>query len=188
MCIGSILWTSSKKCINSLNLDLRDVSIGLLLELKIRRVFVEMLRPYEGVVVLHPDTTLEEQKTLFQQNKKIINDYEGSLHHCDTWGRRNLANPIKNIKTGIFFHYTFYANNKAITELERTLRINSFVLKFLHTHLGKISLEKYLRNYYVRLENTFLKEKERERKRLERKKEIQQRPLGVNTEALKATS
>ena len=129
------------------------------------------LRSYEGVLVLHPNTTLEEQKVLFQQNKKIIDEHGGNLHHCDTWGRRNLANPIKNIRAGLFFHYTFYANNKAISELERTLRINSFALKFLHTHLGKVSLEKYLKNYYMQLENTLLKEKERERKRVERKKE-----------------
>ena len=146
------------------------------------------LRSYEGVLVLHPDTTLEEQKVLFQQNKKIINEHEGNLHHCDTWGRRALANPIKNIKTGVFFHYTFYANGKAIAELERTLCINSFVLKFLHTHLGKTSLDKYLKNYYTQLENTFLKEKERERKRLERKREKETQPRSVNTENLRATS
>ena len=145
------------------------------------------LRSYEGVVVLHPDTTLEEQKALFQQNRKIIDEHEGNLHHCDTWGRRSLANPIKNIKTGIFLHYTFYANNKAIAELERTLRINSSVLKFLYTHLGKVSLEKYLKKYYTQLENTSLKEKERERKRLERKKEHQHRPTGMYTEATRTT-
>ena len=146
-----------------------------------RRFFVTALRAYEGVLVLHPDTTLEEQKALFQQNKKIIKEYEGSLHHCDTWGRRSLANPIKSIKMALFFHYTFYANSKAIAELERTLRINSSVLKFLHTHLGHVSLEKYLRNYYMQLEATFLKEKERERKRLERRKEreTQQKASGV---------
>lgn len=164
-----------------MKLGLRDVNIGLLFVNKhtLRRYLVTKLRSYEGVLALHPDTTLEEQKSLFQQNRKIIKEHEGSLHHCDTWGRRALANPIKNIKTGIFFHYTFYANNKAITELERTLRINSFVLKFLHTHLGQTSLEKYLSNYYTQLENTFLKEKEKERKRMERKKEkeFQQRAL-----------
>ncbi len=143
------------------------------------------LRSYEGVLVLHPNTTLEEQKTLFQQNRKIINEHEGSLHHCDTWGRRPLANPIKNIKIGIFFHYTFCANHKVIAELERTLRINSFVLKFLHTHLDKISLDKYLKNYYTQLENTLLKEKERERKRLERKPP--QRPMGARIEAARTT-
>ena len=136
------------------------------------------LRSYECVLVLHPDTTLEEQKTLFQQNKKIIEEHEGSLHHCDTWGRRPLANSIKNIKMAIFFHYTFYANNKAIVELERTLRINSFVLKFLHTHLGQISLEKYLKKYYTQLEATFLKEKERERKYLERRRERETQQKG----------
>ena len=146
------------------------------------------LRSYEGVIVLHPDTTLEEQKTLFQQNKKIINEHEGNLHHCDTWGRRNLANPIKNIRTGVFFHYTFYANNKTIAELERTLRINSSVLKFLHTHLGKTSLEKYLKSYYMQLENTFVKEKERERKRLERRRDPPQRSTGSNTENIRSTS
>ena len=144
---------------------------------------MKKLRSYEGILLLHPDTNLEDQKTLFQQNKKIIEDHEGRMHHCDAWGKRAIANPIKNIKKALFFHYSFYANNKAITELERTLRINSFVLKFLHSNLGPISLEKHLKNYYLQLETTSLKEKERERKRMERRKEreSQQKMAGANS-------
>ena len=143
---------------------------------------MKKLHSYEGVLLLHPDTSLEDQKALFQQNKKIIEDHEGQLHHCDTWGKRAVANPIKNTKKALFFHYSFYANNKAVAELERTLRINSFVLKFLHSSLGRISLEKHLKNYYSQLEATSLKEKERERKRMERKKEreFQQKMTGAN--------
>lgn len=129
------------------------------------------LRSYEGVVVLHPDTSLEDQRSFFQQNKKIIEEHGGHLHHCDTWGKRNMANPLKKISTGFFFHYSFRANHKAVAELERTFRINSSVIKFLHSHLGQVSLEKHLENYKSQLEATAWKEKERERKRLERKKE-----------------
>lgn len=149
---------------------------------KRKEIFVKKLRSYEGVLLLHPDTNLEDQKALFQQNKKIIENHEGHIHHCDTWGKRTIANSIKNIRKALFFHYSFYTNNKAVAELERTLRINSSVLKFLHSNLGQTSLEKHLKNYYLQLETTSLKEKERERKRLERKKEreSQQRVAGTN--------
>ena len=129
------------------------------------------LRSYEGVLALHPDMSLEDQKAFFQQNKKVIEDHGGNLHHCDTWGKRSIANPTKKVQEAFFFHYSFHANNKAVTELERLFRINSFVLKFLHSNLGQTSLEKHLKNYKAQLEVTALKEKERERKRIERKKE-----------------
>ena len=129
-------------------------------------------RCYEGVLVVHPDTSLEDQKALFKQNKKVIEEHKGKLHHCDTWGKRPIANPIKNISMAIFFHYSFYASGNVIVELERLLRINSSVLKFLHSRLeDKVPLEKHLERYRLQLEATALKERERERKRLDRKKE-----------------
>ena len=85
-------------------------------------------RPYEVIVVVHPDTSVDEQKDLFKKNKATIEAYSGSLFSLETWGKRNLANPVGKLKKAIFFHSYFEASTQAITELERTIPINQKTL------------------------------------------------------------
>ncbi|RYZ87406.1 MAG: 30S ribosomal protein S6, partial [Proteobacteria bacterium] len=55
---------------------------------------VTVKRPYEVIVVVHPDATVDEQKELFRKNKTTIEGFAGSVFSLETWGKRNLANPI----------------------------------------------------------------------------------------------
>jgi small subunit ribosomal protein S6 len=129
-----------------------------------------LIRPYEVVILMHPDSTDDHQKELFRRNKSIVEQYSGEIHHLDTWGRRNLSNPIEKSKKAIFFHCTFTAAPKAIMELERTMRINDRVLRFTHTRLPEgTNLTQYLENFKKALAETAAREKEREAKNLQRK-------------------
>lgn len=101
---------------------------------------------YEVVVLMHPDATLEEQKDLFKKNKATIENYKGSIHSLETWGKRSLATPIGKLKKAVYFHSTFEADTQVVTELERTMRINDKVLRFMHTRLDeRVSLPKFLK-------------------------------------------
>lgn len=125
----------------------------------------ELVRKYEGVVILHPDTTEEDQKAFFQKNKGIIGDFSGTIHNLDTWGKRKLANPIGKLSRGVFFHILFDSHGGAIKELERTMKINDKVLRFSHSRLDdRTSIPKYLENFKSALEETLKREKEREEK------------------------
>ena len=128
-----------------------------------------MIRSYEGVLILHPDTAEDKQKEFFTKNKSIIEQHEGELNHIDTWGRRTIANPINDVSRGIYFHYTFTANNTGVAELERTFRINDQVLRYMHTQLGDTDLKKHVEAYKDQLAQTAQKEKEREAKRQARR-------------------
>jgi small subunit ribosomal protein S6 len=124
------------------------------------------LRPYEGVVMVHPDATEEEQKTLFKRNKSIIEEqFGGSVKHLDTWGKRNLANPIEKNRKAVYFHTTFEANPQAIAELERTMRINDRVIRFMHTRLDDgMDLNTHIDNFKKALADSATREREREAK------------------------
>ena len=124
------------------------------------------LRPYEGVILIHPDATEEDQKTLFKKNKAIIEEqFGGSVKHIDTWGKRNLSNPIHKFKKATFFHITFSANPQAIMELERTMRINENVIRYMHTRLeDETDLNVYLEDFKKALAESAAREREREAK------------------------
>lgn len=133
------------------------------------------VRKYEGIVILHPDASEEEQKTLFRKNSEIIKSFNGEVNHLDTWGRRKLANPIEKITRGNYFHITFTARGDAVAELERTMRINDRVLRFAHTRLDdRVSLAKYVEDFKNSLTETLKRESEREAKAQARRQQAMQ--------------
>lgn len=122
-------------------------------------------RPYEVVVLMHPDATLQDQKDLFQKNKGIVQSFKGSVHSLETWGKRTLANPIGKNRKAIYFHSTFEAQPAAVAELERTMRINDKVLRFMHTKLDpRVSLSKFMEGFKKGLQESAQREREKEAK------------------------
>lgn len=123
------------------------------------------LRPYEAVVIMHPDTTEDEQKALFKKNASIVKDFKGRMNHVDTWGKRNLANSINGLKKAIYFHATFEAEPSAVAELERTMRINDRVVRFMHTRLPeRTNLVEFVDGFKKALADSAQREREREAK------------------------
>lgn len=123
------------------------------------------IRNYETVIIMHPDTSEEDQKALFRKNQEIIKRSSGQVSHIDTWGKRRLANTINKIKVGIYFHSTFTAKSECVEELERTMRINDRVLRFFHTRLDdRRSIEQHLQGYRDVIAASKEREQEREAK------------------------
>lgn len=125
----------------------------------------DQIRSYEAVIILDADTTLDQQKAIFQRYKGIVESFQGQLRVLDTWGRRTLANPIGKKNYGIYFHVMFQAKPAAIAELERILRITDSVLRFMHVALdSRIPLEKHEEAFKMALRESAEKEREREAK------------------------
>ena len=125
----------------------------------------ELKRPYEAVILVHPDATVEEQKELFKKNKTTIASFKGSIHTLETWGKRTLATPIGKLRKAVYFHTMFEAGPQAIMELERTMRINDKVLRFMHTKMDeRIPVSKHAEAFKKGLSDSAAREKEREAK------------------------
>lgn len=132
-------------------------------------------RPYEVVILMHPDANLEEQKALFTKNKATITSFKGNVHSVETWGKRTLSTPIGKIRKAVFFHSVFEANPQAVQEIERTMRINDKVLRFMHTRLDeRTTPAKHLEAFKKGLADSAAKEKEREAKAQLRRQAAQQ--------------
>jgi small subunit ribosomal protein S6 len=125
----------------------------------------EVLRPYEAVVLVHPDASLEDQKNLFRKNQETIKSFGGKVHSLETWGKRNLANMIGKSKKAIYFHTCFECMPAAILELERTMGINDKVMRFTHTRLdSRVTLAKHHESFKKGLQETAQRERDREAK------------------------
>jgi small subunit ribosomal protein S6 len=135
----------------------------------------ETLRPYEVVILMHPDATAEQQKALFAKNKETITTFKGNIQAVETWGKRTLATQIGKLKKAVYFHAVYEAQPQAIMELERTMRINDKVLRFMHTALDeRTPMSKHVESFKKGLAESAQREKEREAKSLLRRQAAQQ--------------
>ncbi|MFK8137360.1 MAG: 30S ribosomal protein S6 [Bdellovibrionales bacterium] len=123
------------------------------------------VRPYEAVVILSENASLEAQKELFRKNKGIIEDYKGEVSSLETWGKRPLGNPIKKQRQAFYFHTTFNANTEAVAELERTMKINEDVLRVAHFRLDdRTDLTQYMTEFKENIAEALKRDKEKELK------------------------
>lgn len=130
----------------------------------------DVRRKYEAVIIIHPDASEEEQKTILRRNREVIQKFSGEVYHLDTWGKRKLANPIDKLTRGNYFHMTFEAKGEVIAEVERTMRINERILRFQHTRLDdRVSLAKFVEKFKEQLAEAAQRERDREAKNQQRR-------------------
>ena len=90
---------------------------------------------YETVFIARQDLSDAQVKDLTAATSKIITDAKGKITKTENWGLRTLAYRIKKNRKG---HYVLIESNcpaPAIHEVERTLRLNEDVLRFMTVRL-----------------------------------------------------
>jgi len=89
-----------------------------------------IIRHYEVVILLRPDTSESGQTTIRELVDKLIAQSEGQTVRWETWGKRRLAYPIAKHNRAVYQYCNFVAGQHGIGELERNLRISEQVLRF----------------------------------------------------------
>jgi len=93
-------------------------------------------REYELVFIVRPDVTDEDIETIKDRNSGIVSDRKGHLLKIDDWGKRRLAYEIQDYGKGHFVLFNYLGSTEIVDELERTLRIDDSVLRFLTVKLA----------------------------------------------------
>lgn len=86
---------------------------------------------YETLCVLHPELSDARIKELISWMRKVIEDGQGAVVQAEEWGMRELAFRIKKQSRGYYVRLTYTAAAPVLKELERNLRLNEDVLRFL---------------------------------------------------------
>lgn len=93
---------------------------------------------YETVFIARQDISAKAAEDLAKAFTKIVNDNGGEVKKTESWGLRNLAYRIKKNKKG---HYTLIHSSAppaAIAEMERNMRLNEDVLRYMTVSIDKI--------------------------------------------------
>ena len=90
------------------------------------------MRRYETIFIANPDLSEEDQNALQEKVRSIVASFKGEIVKMEDWGLRKLSYPIHKSSRGRYFLVDYLAEAPALVrELERTLRLNDGVLKFL---------------------------------------------------------
>ncbi|MBS9778899.1 MAG: 30S ribosomal protein S6 [Campylobacteraceae bacterium] len=89
------------------------------------------MKHYELLLVLKPTLTEEEAQKQVALFKEVLEKNGGEIAHTLEMGTRKLAYEVKKFERGIYYVFYFKIPAASIMEIERIIRINENIIKFM---------------------------------------------------------
>jgi small subunit ribosomal protein S6 len=86
---------------------------------------------YENVFIARQDISATQAEALTEQFATLIVEQGGKVTKKEQWGLRNIAYRINKNRKGHYVLMNIEATGPAITEMERQMRINEDILRYL---------------------------------------------------------
>ena len=86
---------------------------------------------YEHVFLARQDISPQQVDTLVEQFKGVVEANGGSVAKTELWGMKTLAFRIKKNRKAHFTMFNIEAPHAAVAEMERQMRINEDILRFM---------------------------------------------------------
>ena len=93
---------------------------------------------YENVFIARQDISGAQVDALADQFTQLITEQGGEVKKRESWGLRNLAYRMNKNRKGHYVLFNIDAPAPAIAELERTMRINEDVLRYLTIRVDEL--------------------------------------------------
>ena len=94
------------------------------------------MRKMETLVLISPELTAEEREKLLTILTSVVDRESGKMLEVDQWGMRDLAYPVRKQMRGFYVRLEYMAPPTLVAELERIIRIQDDVFKFLTIRLA----------------------------------------------------
>ncbi|MFA4911391.1 MAG: 30S ribosomal protein S6 [Desulfobacteria bacterium] len=89
------------------------------------------MKAYETVFITDPDIPEEDLDKITERLTGIVDNFNGKIIGVTKWGRKKLAYRIKKRSKGYYFILNFLGDRALTTELERVLKLDDRILKYL---------------------------------------------------------
>lgn len=123
------------------------------------------MREHELIYILQPDLSEERQKEIHDRVDGALSAGQGILLWRDDWGKRKLAYEIRKYQKGHYFQLNFLGDGKFVAEIERLLRLDADVLRFL-----TVLVDESVSDVPARLEQAKAQAEEQAKRRAERER------------------
>ena len=147
---------------------------------------------YENVFITRQELGDKDINGVISNLTAILKKSNASVMHTEMWGLRNLAYKIDKNKKGHYIMLQIEGDGAAIKELERNMRIDENIIRFLSLKIDSISQEPSImmkKTFEPRVEkNSLGDEKEADSKKLQKTSKNSEKPTDSskqkNTEQL----
>lgn len=89
------------------------------------------MREYETTFVFQPEISEEGRQAVFERLDAVLEKNGGTRLLYDDWGKRRLAYEIEKFQKGHYVMLSYLDGGVSVPELERTLRLDESILRFL---------------------------------------------------------
>ena len=96
---------------------------------------------YEHVFLARQDVTAQQVEGMIDQYKGVIEQNGGKVEKTEMWGVKSLAYRIKKNRKAHFAMFNLDAPPAAVAEMERQMRINEDVLRFMTVRVDKLETD-----------------------------------------------
>src|ERR687890_845267 len=96
---------------------------------------------YEHVFLARQDVTAQQVEGFVDQYKAVIEQNGGRVEKTEVWGVKSLAYRIKKNRKAHFTMFNLDAPAAAVAEMERQMRINEDILRFMTIRVDAIDAE-----------------------------------------------
>jgi small subunit ribosomal protein S6 len=96
---------------------------------------------YEHIFMARQDVTPQQVEAMVDQYKGVIEQNGGSVDKTEMWGVKSLAYRIKKNRKAHFTMFNVNAPANAVAEMERQMRINEDILRFMTIKVEELETE-----------------------------------------------
>jgi small subunit ribosomal protein S6 len=93
---------------------------------------------YENIFIARQDISTTQVEALIETFANLVAENGGKVEKREYWGLRNLAYRIKKNRKGHYVLFNLEAPPAAVNELERNMRINEDVLRYLTVRVDEL--------------------------------------------------
>jgi len=96
---------------------------------------------YEHIFLARQDVTPQQVEAMVDQYKGVIEQNGGNVEKTEMWGVKSLAYRIKKNRKAHFTMFNLNAPANAVAEMERQMRINEDILRFMTIKVDELETE-----------------------------------------------
>ena len=96
-----------------------------------------VINEYETTCIARPNLNDEQVNSIVEKLETIISEFKGDVLVREDWGVRRLAYEISKENRGRYIYWNYVAPANTVAELERIIRIDSDLIRFLTVRLGE---------------------------------------------------
>lgn len=94
------------------------------------------MKKYEVMLIIKPDLSEDDKKTLLNQIHETVTKNGGSVTNGAVWSeKRKLFFPIKRCREGVYYLLNFTGEPKSITDINHAYKLNENILRILISKL-----------------------------------------------------